>query len=88
MASLGFMMSCRLQSSHASYSAFKEECSTLCLADGDAAFAARNYDSAINLYSAVINVNSASDAVFANRSKAKLRKKLWKEALLDAQKVH
>ncbi|KAG2339439.1 hypothetical protein BDR05DRAFT_992075 [Suillus weaverae] len=87
MACLEFIMSCRLQSSHASHSAFKEECSALCLADGNAAFAAGNYDSAINLYSAVINVNSPSDAVFANRSKAKLGKMLWTEALLDAQKV-
>ncbi|KAG2355211.1 hypothetical protein BDR07DRAFT_556666 [Suillus spraguei] len=67
--------------------AFKEECSALCLVDGDAAFAAGNYDSAINLYSAVINVSSASDAVFANRSRARLKKMLWTEALLDAQKV-
>lgn len=66
---------------------FKGECSALCIVDGDAAFAAGNYDSAINLYSAVINVNSASDAVFANRSRARLRKMLWTEALLDAQKV-
>jgi hypothetical protein len=88
MASLGFMMLCKLQFSHVSYSDFKEECSILCLADRDAAFAACNYDSAINLYLAVINVNSASDAIFANCRKAKLRKKLWTEALLNTQKVH
>ncbi|KAG2128630.1 uncharacterized protein EDB93DRAFT_1256628 [Suillus bovinus] len=64
-----------------------KECSKLCLDKGHAALAASNYDSAIDLYSAVINVNSASDAVFASRSKAKLRKMLWDEALVDAQKV-
>ncbi|KAG1719417.1 hypothetical protein EDB19DRAFT_1918942 [Suillus lakei] len=62
--------------------AFKQECSALC-----AALTASNYDWAIDLYSVVINLNSASDAVFANRSKAKLGKRLWMEALFDSQKV-
>ncbi|KAG2113754.1 uncharacterized protein F5147DRAFT_834759 [Suillus discolor] len=59
----------------------------LCAANGDSALAVNDYDKAIYLYSAVINSNSASDVVFANRSKAKLGKMLWMEALLDAQKV-
>ncbi|KAG2338323.1 hypothetical protein BDR05DRAFT_705075 [Suillus weaverae] len=67
--------------------AFTEECSTLCLTNGDAALAASNYDRAIDLYSAAINLDSTSDAVFASRSKAKLGKRLWMEALLDAQQV-
>ncbi|KAG1725183.1 hypothetical protein EDB19DRAFT_1756960 [Suillus lakei] len=67
--------------------AFKEDCSKLCLDNRHAALAAGDHDSAIGLYSAVINVNSASDAVFASRSKAMLEKMLWTEALLDAQKV-
>jgi tetratricopeptide (TPR) repeat protein len=54
---------------------------------GDAALAARNYDMAIELYSAAIDLDSASDTIFAKRSKAKLDKKLWEEALFDAQKV-
>jgi hypothetical protein len=33
------------------------------------------------------DITTASDTVFANRSKAKLGEKLWTEALLDAQKV-
>ncbi|KAG1787973.1 uncharacterized protein HD556DRAFT_1448301 [Suillus plorans] len=66
---------------------FTEKCSALSLTSGDAAFAASDYDRAIALYSAVIELNSASDAVFANRSKAKLAKMLWEDALLDAQKV-
>ncbi|KAG2345791.1 hypothetical protein BDR05DRAFT_960065 [Suillus weaverae] len=67
--------------------AFKQKCSALCAANGDVALTASNYGRAIDLYSAAINSNSASDAVFAKRSKAKLGKMLWMEALLDAQKV-
>ncbi|KAG1792875.1 hypothetical protein EV424DRAFT_750001 [Suillus variegatus] len=58
-----------------------------CAANGDSALAANDYDKAIHLYSAIINLNSASHVVFANRSKANLGKMLWMEALLDAQKV-
>jgi hypothetical protein len=54
---------------------------------GDAALAASNYDMAIELYSAAIDLDSATDAIFAKRSKAKLEKMLWEEALLDAQRV-
>jgi hypothetical protein len=64
-----------------------EECSTLCLTNGNAALTASEYDRAIDLYSAAIDLDSASDVVFANRSKAKLGKMLWEDALLDAQKV-
>ncbi|KAG0698231.1 WD40-repeat-containing domain protein [Suillus ampliporus] len=67
--------------------AFKEECSAVCLANGDAALAASDYDRAIDLYSVVINLNSASETAFVNRSKANSEKMLWENALLDAQKV-
>ncbi|KAG2345923.1 hypothetical protein BDR05DRAFT_960217 [Suillus weaverae] len=67
--------------------AFKQKCSAFCAANGDVALAVSDYDSAIDLYSAAINSNSASDAIFANRTRAKLGKMLWMEALLDAQKV-
>jgi hypothetical protein len=87
MASPQFVMSCRLQSSPIFHSAFKQECSALCAANGDAALAASDYDRAIDLYSAVITLNSASSTVFANSTKAKLGKMLWMEALIDAQKV-
>ncbi|KAG2738090.1 hypothetical protein P692DRAFT_201798621, partial [Suillus brevipes Sb2] len=80
-------MSCRRQSSLIFHSAFKQECSALCAANGDAALAASDYDRAIDLFSAAITLNSASTTVFANRCKAKLGKMLWMEALLDAQKV-
>ncbi|KAG1793141.1 uncharacterized protein HD556DRAFT_1443893 [Suillus plorans] len=56
-------------------------------ASGDAAFAASDYDKAIDLYSLAIDLDSASDVVFANRSQAKLNKMRWEDALLDAQKV-
>ncbi|KAG2339147.1 hypothetical protein BDR05DRAFT_631425 [Suillus weaverae] len=75
--------------------AFKQECSALFAANGDAvlaasgdaALAASDYDKAIELYSAAIDLDSASDMIFAMRSKAKLAKTLWADALLDAQKV-
>ncbi|KAG2113771.1 uncharacterized protein F5147DRAFT_650192 [Suillus discolor] len=66
---------------------FKQQCSVLCAANGDSALAANDYDRAIDLYSVIINSNSASDVVFANRSKAKLGKMLWMDALLNAQKL-
>ncbi|KAG2348214.1 hypothetical protein BDR05DRAFT_506179 [Suillus weaverae] len=67
--------------------AFKEECSALCLANGDTALAANDYDKAIDLYSAAIDLNCASHVVFAKRSKAKSEKTLWDDALIDAQKA-
>ncbi|KAG1786308.1 uncharacterized protein HD556DRAFT_1445176 [Suillus plorans] len=57
------------------------------VASGDAALKAGNYEEAIELYSAAINLGSASDTIFANRSKAKLEQRLWEDALLDAQQV-
>ncbi|KAG2147810.1 uncharacterized protein EDB93DRAFT_1250323 [Suillus bovinus] len=69
------------------YSAFMEECRALCLAIGDAALAASKYDQVIDLCSAVIDLGFASDVIFANRSKARLERMLWEDALLDAQKV-
>jgi hypothetical protein len=80
-------MSCRLQSSLAFHLAFTKKCSAPLLTGGDAALAASDFDSAIDLYSAVIDLDSASDVVFAKCSQAKLGNRLWEEALLDAQKV-
>jgi hypothetical protein len=87
MASLESAITCRLQFSPTFLPDFKRECSALCSVNGDAALAASEYDRAIDLYSAVIDLNSASDVVFAKRSEAKLGKMLWKDALLDAEKV-
>ncbi|KAG1793297.1 uncharacterized protein HD556DRAFT_1443722 [Suillus plorans] len=54
---------------------------------GDAALAAGNYDRVIELYSAAINLNLATDTIFANRSTARSGKILWNDAFLDAEKV-
>ncbi|KAG1785781.1 uncharacterized protein HD556DRAFT_1456313 [Suillus plorans] len=59
----------------------------LCAANGEAAFAASDYDKAIDLYSMAIDLDYASDILFASRSEAKLSKMLWEDALLDARKV-
>ncbi|KAG2337084.1 hypothetical protein BDR05DRAFT_970607 [Suillus weaverae] len=74
---------------------FKQDYSALHAATGvsdlvalaDDALAAGNYDRAIELYSAAISLDLATDAVFANRSKARSGKMLWDDALLDAQMV-
>ncbi|KAG2142890.1 uncharacterized protein EDB93DRAFT_598081 [Suillus bovinus] len=67
--------------------AFTRKCSALVLTRGDAALAANDFERAIDLYSAAIDLSPPSDAVFAKRSQAKLGKMMWMEALLDAQKV-
>jgi tetratricopeptide (TPR) repeat protein len=48
---------------------------------------AKDYDKAITLYSAAIDLDAASGPVFVKRGKANLEKELWDDALLDAQKV-
>ncbi|OAX34763.1 hypothetical protein K503DRAFT_868710 [Rhizopogon vinicolor AM-OR11-026] len=75
--------------------AFKKECNTRYVASGvtdlavggDTALAASEYDRAIELYSAAIDLDFATHIIFANRCKAKLAKMQWEEALDDAQKV-
>ncbi|KAG2130298.1 uncharacterized protein EDB93DRAFT_1255969 [Suillus bovinus] len=59
----------------------------LFLAGGDTALAEKEFDTAIDLYSAAIDLTSPSDDVFANRGRAKLGKGLWEDALLDARKA-
>jgi hypothetical protein len=85
----------RVSFSTPSHLAFKRDCSVLyaatggidLAASGDAALAADNYDKAIEFYSAAIDLDFATDTIFANRSKARSGKMLWDDALLDAQKV-
>ncbi|KAG1768783.1 hypothetical protein EDD22DRAFT_967192 [Suillus occidentalis] len=67
--------------------AFKQDYIALHAAKGDEALAASNYDLAIELYSTAIHLDLATDAIFANRSKASAGKMLWDDALLDAEKV-
>ncbi|KAG2153445.1 uncharacterized protein EDB93DRAFT_1248718 [Suillus bovinus] len=56
-------------------------------ASGDTALAAGDYDRAIELYSAAIDLDLATATIFANRSKARSGKMLWDDALPDAEKV-
>jgi hypothetical protein len=70
-----------------SHLAFKQDCSVLYAASGDDALAVGNYDRAIEIYSAAIDFDLATDTIFANRSKARSGKLLWEDALLDAEKV-
>jgi hypothetical protein len=45
------------------------------------------YDRTIELYSAAIDHDLATDTIYANRSNARSGKMLWDDALLDAEKV-
>ncbi|KAG2127929.1 uncharacterized protein EDB93DRAFT_181708 [Suillus bovinus] len=54
-------------------------------AGGDAALAAHDYNRAIGLYSAAIDLDYATDTIYANRSMAKSKKMLWEGAIADAQ---
>jgi hypothetical protein len=53
----------------------------------DKAITVNNYEMAVELYSAAIGLDSSSYLLFANRSKAKLGRNLYVEALHDADKV-
>ncbi|OJA19071.1 hypothetical protein AZE42_03742 [Rhizopogon vesiculosus] len=64
--------------------AFKQ---ALYAASGDAALAAKDYDRAIELYSAAIGLDSTTDTIFVSRCTAKLGKMEWDDALVDAQRV-
>jgi tetratricopeptide (TPR) repeat protein len=64
-----------------------QESRALYTSDGDAALSSKDYDKAIELYSAAIDLDSSSDTIFGSRCTAKLGKLLWDDALLDAQKV-
>lgn len=79
--------SIRLQSSSPFRTAFKRQCGDRYAHSGDTAFTARNYDDAICLYSAAIDLGAVSDPILAKRSEALLEKMRWEDALLDAQTV-
>jgi len=98
-ASIGRLVSARdvnrLYFSILFYSDFKQDCSVLyaaagvtdLAASGDDALAAGNYDRAVELYSAAIDLDFATSTIFANRSKARSEKMLWDDALFDVEKV-
>ncbi|KAG2346437.1 hypothetical protein BDR05DRAFT_945992 [Suillus weaverae] len=66
---------------------FKQDCTAHCVAKAHDAVAASNYEMAVALYSAAIALNSSNESLFAHRSKVNLERKLYAEALHDAEKV-
>ncbi|KAF9246884.1 chaperone [Melanogaster broomeanus] len=54
---------------------------------GNKAFAAKDYDKAIQLFTAAIALDPSNHVLFSNRSAAKAGKKLWTGALEDAEQV-
>ncbi|KAG2364198.1 WD40-repeat-containing domain protein [Suillus spraguei] len=66
--------------------AFTKDCTARCVARGDEAVAAKNYDSAIELYSAGIELDSSCELLFVHRSKANLERNLFVAALHDANR--
>jgi tetratricopeptide (TPR) repeat protein len=68
------------------FTAFEQECAAY-ISHGDAALSTKDYDKAIELYSAAIGLDSASYTIVASRCNARLGKMLWEDALVDAQRV-
>ena len=54
---------------------------------GNKAFAAKQWDSAIDLFTQAIALDSSNHVLFSNRSAAKAGKKEWTAALEDAEEV-
>lgn len=54
---------------------------------GNKAFAAKDYDQAIQLFTQAIELDPQNHVLFSNRSAAKAGKRHWVEALEDAEKV-
>ncbi|KAG9127154.1 Hsp90 cochaperone, partial [Ceratobasidium sp. 392] len=52
---------------------------------GNKAFAAKRYDEAIDLFTKAIALDPSNHVLYSNRSAAKAGKKLWDEALADAE---
>lgn len=67
--------------------AFKNDCTARCVTKGDEAVAAKNYETAIELYSAGIELDSSCESLFVRRSKANLERNLFVVALHDANRV-
>lgn len=66
---------------------FKKKCTARCVAKGDEAVAAKNYETAIELYSAGVELDSSCESLFVHRSKANLGRNLFAAALHDANRV-
>lgn len=54
---------------------------------GNKAFSAKDYDKAIELFTAAIAIDPSNHVLFSNRSAAKAGKKQWAGALEDAEQV-
>jgi tetratricopeptide (TPR) repeat protein len=55
---------------------------------GNKAFQAKEYDSAISLFSQAIALDPQNHVLYSNRSAAKAGKKQWASALEDAEEVN
>ncbi|KAG1770184.1 hypothetical protein EDD22DRAFT_948496 [Suillus occidentalis] len=67
--------------------AFKRNCTAYCVSKGDETVAARNYETAVEWYSAGIRMDSSCESLLVRRSKANLERKYHDEALHDADKI-
>jgi tetratricopeptide (TPR) repeat protein len=56
-------------------------------AEGNKAFAAKDYDGAIDLFSKALDLDQSNFVVWSNRSAAKAGKRDWDGALADADQV-
>ena len=54
---------------------------------GNKAFAGKDYDKAIDLFSQAIAIDPQNHVLYSNRSAAKAGKKQWEGALDDAEQV-
>ena len=54
---------------------------------GNKAFQAKDYDTAITLFSQAIELDPNNHVLYSNRSAAYAGKKDWSQALVDAEKV-
>ena len=55
--------------------------------EGNKAFAAKDYDKAIDLFSQALELDSSNFVLWSNRSAAKAGKRQWAGALEDAEQV-
>ena len=71
-----------------SHLAFEQDCVACCVAKGEEAVAAHDYEGDIALCSAAIGLDSSGDSsLFALRRREKFSGTLYAEAIIDAEKV-
>ncbi|KAG0698908.1 hypothetical protein DFH29DRAFT_1002449 [Suillus ampliporus] len=69
------------------FTAFKQDCAARYSAKGDEAIVKSDFERAIELYSAGIELDPSCKSLFARRSKANLERQLYAEAFYDAERV-